>query len=177
MTGDALSDWDVKALDVPARGFKATREATPEERAEIASALDLLAVDSLTATYKITGSRGRYHLEGMIEAKCTQSCVVSLEPVPALIREQFTADFVEDDTTEPGQTGEMEVLSIPDIEMMHDGVIQTGRVVFETFAASLDPYPRKPDAAFGWTDAKAQDAESKGPFSVLASLKGKSSGK
>jgi hypothetical protein len=52
-------------------------------------------------------------------------------------------------------------------------VIDAGRVIFETLAASLDPYPRKPNAEFVWKIEKGTDPAAAGPFAGLSSLKDK----
>jgi len=65
----------------------------------------------------------------------------------------------------------------PEPEPIVAGQIAVGRVVFESLAAALEPYPRKPGAVLDWqaplpADAAATTATS--PFAVLANLKTKS---
>ena len=52
-------------------------------------------------------------------------------------------------------------------------MIDLGVVAYETLATSLDPYPRKPDAAFDWADDEnaGEEASEPGPFDVLRTLK------
>ena len=57
--------WEHAIHDIPERGLSDEREATPEELAAIARALDLLACTSLTAAYAIAPTvGGRYRLSG-----------------------------------------------------------------------------------------------------------------
>ena len=55
-------------------------------RQRIARALKLASLDKLVANYRITSiSGGGWRLAGHLEADVVQSCIVSLEPVPAHI--------------------------------------------------------------------------------------------
>ena len=65
------------------------------------------------------------------------------------------------------------MLQGPDIEPLEGHEIAIGRIVFETLAAALDPYPRKGDASFNWTEPDNPDEKKTSPFAVLAKLKGK----
>jgi len=56
------------------------------------------------------------------------------------------------------------------------GQIAVGRVVFESLAATIDPFPRKPDAVLDWQSPDPADApggKTENPFAVLANLKTK----
>src|SRR5262245_17578780 len=55
--------WDHAVLDIPERGIKEQREATPEERAHIARALELAGCAALKAEYTVKPSLdGRYRV-------------------------------------------------------------------------------------------------------------------
>jgi hypothetical protein len=49
-------------------------------------------------------------------------------------------------------------------------VIDVGRLVTEELLSGLDPYPRRADAQFEWSDEKGE-AASAHPFAALAKLK------
>jgi uncharacterized metal-binding protein YceD (DUF177 family) len=163
-------DWTVETAAIPERGLKGSRTATDTERAALADALGLLSCDALEATYQIRSlSDGVYLLEGGIDAAVTQACVITLEPVAGRVAEAFSVEFrreVADDVAEE----EAEILSAPDVEPIENDRIAVGRIVYEALSAGLDPYPRKEDAAFEWTDPKLAEGAGN-PFAVLKKLK------
>ena len=168
-----LSSWTDATTDIPDRGLSRERAASESERGEIASALQLLAVEKLVANYRISSiSGGAWRLAGELSADVVQPCIVSLEPVPAHLEEKFDVEFWQDARADESG-GDLSVLQGPDIEPLKGSEIAVGRIVFETLAAALDPYPRKSDAAFNWTEPAEQDAKKTSPFAVLAKLKGK----
>lgn len=174
MSGSApLSNWTHAAADIPDRGLSRERAVSEGECAELAGALPLLSVDKLVATYRITSiPGGGWRLIGKMIADVVQSCIVTLEPVPAHLEETFDVEFWQDaPASESG--GDLSVLQGPDIEPLQGNAIAAGRIVFETLAAGLDPYPRMGDAAFNWTEPAASDEKKSSPFAVLAKLKGK----
>ncbi len=163
-------------VDIPERGLDAVRTADAEECAAIARALDVVSVDRLEATYRIeTTRRGRYLLTGELRAELTQTCVVTLEPISSHLREPFEAEFWPADQIEAAETEAPEEEVDPterDVEPIEDSRLAVGRIVAETLATAVDPYPRKPGATFDWEDAKAAAAEAAAnPFAVLARLR------
>ncbi len=163
-------DWTIETTAVPDRGLKGTRAATEPERVALAAALGLLSCDALEATYQIRAvGDGAYRLEGGIDAAVTQACVISLEPIAGRVAEAFSVEFRREVTTEPVE-GEAEILSAADVEPIENDRIAVGRIVYEALSAGLDPYPRKDDAAFEWTDPKLAEGAGN-PFAVLKKLK------
>lgn len=168
-----LSSWNVSTLDIPSKGFERSREASAEERARIAEVLGLVSLDSLAADYRIHGlAGGGWRLTGSISAAIVQSCVVSLEPLPAQVEEEFAVEFWRD-LDEPEGGEDKAVLGGTDVEPLEVDTIPVGRIVFETLSGGLDPFPRKEGAAFEWQDEKAGQSGNANPFSVLARLKDK----
>jgi uncharacterized metal-binding protein YceD (DUF177 family) len=164
--------WSIAAGEIAGTGLKEERRATPEERKAVAAALDILSCEDLTASYEIKPlPGGRFRLDGEVEARVTQACVVTLEPVPAVVRERFSVEFRPDgEPAEAAAEGEREVFAADDIETIRDGRIDSGRIVLEYLSAALDPYPRTPGAEFEWRDPVAERSAS-GPFAALAKLK------
>ena len=169
----ALRDWAHALADIGPADVNQTRAATEEERTELARELDILSCDSLKATYRLKSlGGGRYAFSGDLAAEVTQACVVSLDPVPARIREEFSitlapAAALED---EPVVAGDREVSSIPDTAPIENDRVEAGSLIYELLSAALDPYPRKPDVEFDWVDPKLKDGN-QGPFAALAQLK------
>ncbi|MEQ1717249.1 MAG: DUF177 domain-containing protein [Hyphomicrobium sp.] len=165
--------WAHATTEIPAGGLSRERAASEAERADIAKALGIPAVERLVARYKITSiAGGGWRLEGTISAAVVQSCVVTLEPVPLTIEERFDVEFWRD-KGEPAGGEDKSVLDGPDVEPLDGDDIGAGRIVFETVSGALDPYPRKPGAAFEWQDPAAVEVEKNNPFSVLGKLKDK----
>lgn len=169
---EPLASWSHATVDVPAQGLEITRSADASERAGVAGALRLAALDKLEARYRIMSvAGGGWRLKGQIAADVVQTCVVTLEPVPSAIEEPFEVEFWRE-TSEPEGGEDRSVLEGPDVEMLTGDDIPAGRIIFETLSGALDPYPRKADAAFDWKDSAAE-SEKSNPFSVLAQLKEK----
>lgn len=167
-------DWTHAIADLPSVRT-VTRDASAAELAALTQALGVLGCQSLTVAYKIRPlSRGRYNATGECRASVSQACIVTLEPVASALVLPIDVEFSSDAgvaATGAG-TGEAEVLSLPEIEPIENGILDIGRVVFEVLAAGLDPYPRKAGATFAWDDPKAKDNK-ENPFNALAKLKPK----
>lgn len=163
-------DWMVETTAIPDRGLKGTRSASEAERTALAEALGIVSCDALEATYQIRAlGDGAYRLEGGIDAAVTQACVISLEPIAGRVAEAFSVEFRRDVRDEPVED-EAPILSAPDVERLDNDRIAVGRIVYEALAAGLDPYPRKDDAAFEWSDPKLAEGAGN-PFAVLKKLK------
>ena len=136
--------WEHAVQDIPERGLADERKASPEELAEIARALDLLACTSLPPPSRSCPTvGGRYHLTGTLRADVSQACVVTLEPVDSAIEEAFDATFWPERDMPAPSGGALDIDEEPDPEPIVAGQIAVGRVVFECLAAAIDPVPQK----------------------------------
>jgi len=165
-------DWTHAVRDVPGEGLAIERIATPEEAQRLAEVLEIISVDKLIARYRLTPrSGGRLALTGTVDAQVTQECVVTLDPVASTLSLPldvvFTSTPSRDDLT--GESS-LDDLDSPDEEPIENGVVDVGRIVLEEMTSGLDPYPRRPDASFDWTDARDEAAAEK-PFAALARLR------
>lgn len=151
-------------------------EAEVAERAALAERFDLLALERLSATLEIhpEGEGGLIRVDGRFEADLVQSCVVTLDPVPAHLDQAFTIFF----TTEPGADSSWDEAEVaPEAEdppePVKGGAIDVGEAMVQQFALALDPYPRCPDASIEALGAEPQDMRPTegGPFAELARLK------
>ena len=138
--------------------------------------LDLVALKRLALSYRLDRVGGRLRLAGQLQADVTQACVVSLEPVEAQLDVPVAVEFwpaamVEELERSAKESGGEGLLDWP--EAVVDGRIDLGPVIYETLAAALDPYPKRPGASFDWPQGSAAaPAEGKsGPFAALAALK------
>jgi hypothetical protein len=151
--------------------------ATPEERTAIAHWSGVLAVDLFAARVDVRKlSASKFALDIALTADVVQSCVVSLQPVPARIARKFTRELhfagparrgpktTESDTVMVGVIDEDEPPE--EIESLH---YDLARPVLEEYVLSLDPYPRVKGAEFGLTETPDDRPES--PFAALKTLK------
>ncbi len=159
----------IAIADIPERGLEVRFEANPDERKAVASWLDAPAVASLTAEYKLLRRGSQVRLTGELRATLTRTCVVTLEPFEAQVREPVAMRFSEhasaDGAAEASVSHDAEEEHLPD--PIVNGRIDIGAVTAEFLALGLDPYPRKPEAAFAYTE----DAGKENPFAALAGLK------
>lgn len=110
-------------------------EAAPEECAALAKRFGLLGIDYLKAECKVWRGQGAlFCVEGHIESKLTQECVVTFVPVTAEIHEDFSEKFV--------AQGQKVDEDEEDVEELQSEELDLGEVVAQYFALSLNPYPR-----------------------------------
>lgn len=182
--------FPVDATSLPEVGRRYAIEADGDARARVAVRLELPEISSLKATFDLTPGAGPLvDVVGIVEAVLTQTCVVTLGPVPATLREEVKARFTtfvapkaplkpsraggkDDDKTE-----ELVYLGDEDPpEEAVNGAIDLGELAVVHLALGLDPYPRAPGAAFkgGAWQSEEEKSEVPGPFAALARLKKKS---
>jgi uncharacterized metal-binding protein YceD (DUF177 family) len=166
---------DISRID--AAGTVERIEATEDERAALAAALGIVAIDKLAAEVTLVrDQRGLIRVDGRITADVVQNCVVSLVPVAQAIDETISLRFAEEGSSaapappkpaaeirvDPGEEDPAEVLT--------GATIDLGPIVVEHLILAIDPYPRAPGAAL--PDNPAEDLPGPGdsPFAVLAGL-------
>ena len=138
-------------------------EATPAERALLASRFGLLALDRLEAEVTLRWTAGGVlRLDGRLRAAATQRCVVSLEPVP-----QSTGPYGRHAEAEGGDPESGFAPDAP--EPLPAEGLDLGEEVAQALSLALDPYPRAPGARLA-TDG---EDEPKGAFAALRALKPK----
>ncbi len=126
--------------------------ASAAERAALARHLGLLALEQLSGRAAIDRVDGGpvVRLRVAWTADVVQSCVVTLDPVPARLDEAFEQRFVPP-AAKAGPAREVfvdvgEEAEEPP-EPLIGGRIDIGAALAEQLALALDPYPRKPGAA------------------------------
>jgi uncharacterized metal-binding protein YceD (DUF177 family) len=174
MTTPSILKRRVEAASLPATGIDVSVEATENQRAALAGAYKLVAVNGLSATATVTpGRRGSLVVEGHVTADIVQSCVVSLESVAQHIDESFSIRFVPADSQEaalpkPGAEVVVDPTQPDPPEIMEGSGIDVGALVEEIFALAIDPYPRAPDAALPADLVEPPQERKTSPFAVLA---------
>ncbi len=164
-----------EAAHLPDAGLAVDVVASDDEKAALADAYEVVAVNALSGEITLTADgRGAIIAEGRVVADIVQECVVSLEPVAQHIDEPFSVRFVPPDSPEaprPAKAGKEVVIDpgLPDPPEVIDGTtIDLGALVEEIFVLAIDPYPRAPDAALP-ADVVADGAQTgrESPFAVL----------
>jgi uncharacterized metal-binding protein YceD (DUF177 family) len=138
----------------PEAGVALELRAAPEERAQLARRFGLSSLDELVATGRLERdpASGEIRLRGVLEAALAQECVVSLEPVPARLRQPLGRRWLRVE----GQrlpAPEPELVSFgaaadedEEVELVTGRTIDLGAAVAEELGLALDPYPRAAEA-------------------------------
>ena len=145
-------------------GYKIDVEATPAECVAIATRLLVPSVESVYCQWSLRPAPdGAVEAEGSLRARLHQECVVSLDPFPVDVVEEFAVRFVtageeSEDADDPDEPDELPI---------ENGILELGEATVEQFALALDPYPRKPGAELPVPMDEAPDSA----FSALAKLR------
>lgn len=140
------------------------------ERTALSTRFGLKAIEKLEAVYHLRRDAQGVVARGHLSARLTQACVVTGDPLPAKVEQDFAIRFVPEPTT----TGEDEVELTEDecdTVFYAGGTIDLGEAAAETMALELDPYPRSPRAAEVLREAGVKSEEEAGPTKALAGLK------
>ena len=160
---------------IPDTGLHRDFEADQAAREAIAEIAGLRSILSARASLDLTLKRGgRVHVTGQVRARVGQTCVVTLDPIENEIDERIDLIFAPgeqiselSDLVEEGVESNAEVPDPP--EAIVHGIIDLGRLATDILFLALDPYPRKPGAAFE-PHVEAADPEDH-PFAALKVLR------
>jgi uncharacterized metal-binding protein YceD (DUF177 family) len=127
----------------PAAEIDLKLEASADECQGLAERFGLVAVRRLSGRARLDRSGGGevIRLRGEVDAEVVQSCVVSLEDVPASIGEAFECRFVR-----AGADLGRNLAWDQDIEPLSGPQLDLGEVFAQQLGLALDPYPHAPDA-------------------------------
>lgn len=157
------------------RESNVTVTADEAERAALAARFGLARIDSLEAVHALRRDGAGVRAKGHLTASVVQNCVVTGDPVPAAIDEEFELRFVPEASSGPDEEVELSEAEC-DTVFFAGNSIDLGEAAAETLALALDPYPRSSGAAQALSDAGVVGEEEVGPFGALASLRDKLSG-
>jgi uncharacterized metal-binding protein YceD (DUF177 family) len=143
-------------------GLDMTVEATPSECAALALRMNVPAVLAMSCDFHlIRESRDKVLARGVLRARITQTCVISLDDFDAPVEEVFQVRFVpsgeESDDVDPESDDE-----IP----FEGNAIDLGEAAAEQLGLALDPYPRMP----GVEMPEVEDEPEPHPFAALRRL-------
>lgn len=143
-------------------GLDMTVEAKPAECAALAVRMNLPAVLSLSCVFHlIREGRDKVSARGVLHARVTQTCVISLEAFNAPVEEVFQVRFVPlgEESDEPDPESDDEI-------PFEGNVIDLGEAAAEQLGLALDPYPRMP----GTEMPELQEDPEPHPFAALRRL-------
>jgi|SRR4029077_8398406 uncharacterized metal-binding protein YceD (DUF177 family) len=167
----------IAVADIPRAGLDIKVEANAKERAEIARNFNLLGIEALSGSYHVSAVSQGARVRGEVTASVRQTCVVSLDPFEARVRESVDLVFAAE--SGPRELPADRIDISPDDEdppePLLNGKIDLGAVTVEFLALGLDPHPRKPGASFAHQNSEAERPAS--PFAVLARRPGKTPSK
>jgi uncharacterized metal-binding protein YceD (DUF177 family) len=159
----------VAATDIPIAGRHFSLAADASERARLAEALGIVAIDRLVGEFDLKPrAGGAVAVVGEVQAEVVQACVVTLDPVGQSVREELELLLVPAEGVHAGGGATVENGIAADT--FENGRIDLGAIAAEHLALGLDPYPRKPGVEFeGHTESEGEGERS--PFAGLAALK------
>ena len=162
----------VEADSVGSHRMERRISANPEERAALALRFELIAIDRLEAVFSLSRAGDDViHVTGSITAAVTQSCVITLAPVPAQVAESFAVDFA-DGAARRAEDPDIDFDESDPPEPIENGHIDLGELAAEQLALALDPYPKAPGAAIPAEFSAPDEPEAAperaiNPFSIL----------
>ena len=129
-------------------GLDLTIEANPAECAALAVRMQLPALLSLSCAFQLIRQTPDSVLaRGVLRARVSQTCVISLEDFDAPVQEVFQLRFVASGL----QSDEIDPES--DDEIPFEGnLIDLGEAAAEQLGLALDPYPRMPGVELAVTE-------------------------
>lgn len=171
MQDDLVWTHEIELTSVPPQGR--SFELVPDEatRRRLAEAAGVVSIASLKVLLEVrpAGVDGA-EVVGKLEGVLRQICVASLEEFDSTVSENFSVDFAADPESEASSDDEEEIEDLPD--PIVDGKIDLGALAAEFLILSVDPYPRKPGAAFKPLPSEEAAPEPKrSPFEQLSGLK------
>ena len=166
-------------------GLQLVVTADAAERAALAKVDGLDAIGMLVGDFTVLRhGRGGLRVHGEVRASVTQICVVSLEPFDTEVRTCVDMRYASPAESEAAQAQALLALedatdkaqalaamdNVPD--PIENGRVDLGALAAEFLTLALDPYPRKPGAAFEADVAEpADDPAPASPFAALRALK------
>lgn len=168
---------------------KKLKAGEPECKA-VAERLKLVSVQSLSAEMtlsRVPGNKAVIHIQGIVKASVTQSCVVTHAPVKEYIEEEFEAWYADPasfvsiakarhERQGKSKDGDVEIPVMEereDPEPIVNGKIDLGDLVTQYLSLGLNPYPRAHGAEEGESVevAASPSAIRKNPFEALKNWK------
>lgn len=151
-------EWSYQILveEIPSQGKEFKISPSDAEKKAIASRLQIVSLEELNATLSVSRQNGHViQVSGKFDARLTQNCVVTMEPLKQDVSDEFDAWYADHEQAVPFKRVQQEALAkremidLPileedeDPEQIEDGKIDLGELVTQYLSLSLDPYPHK----------------------------------
>ena len=153
----------VRLDQVPQAGLHLEIIADAAVRAELTALAGLRELPRLEAAIEVTRDGAGLRARGVVSARVGQTCVITLEPLEAMVEEPFEVVFV------PAGAGAV-ADAAEDAEPLVDGTADLGAIAAEFLLLGIDRYPKAPGAVFA-APADTGAGEGTGPFAALAKRK------
>jgi uncharacterized metal-binding protein YceD (DUF177 family) len=171
-----LNDAGIRLDSMPATGRDVLVAANEDERAALAEAVGVTAVNALHVRLHAVKFRGGIRVTGRLTAEITQPSVVSLEPVTQAVSEPIDRVFLpggEKSFAGPAGAEVFVDLEGDDVPDHFEGPeADLSDLIVETLALGIDLYPRAEGESLDAVLPKADDAP-ESPFAALKALKDK----
>jgi uncharacterized metal-binding protein YceD (DUF177 family) len=169
----------------PDAGIAVDLAADPGERRALARRFGLLELRSLAIEGRLDRGDDSRELRflGWLEAEVVQACVVTLEPVPATIRQPVERRWRRAEPgAGPGTASPQHVWVVEqdedevEVDLATGRTIDLGEAMAEELALALDPYPRAADAddlvlrELGPNISVGAEPPAESPFAALRQL-------
>jgi uncharacterized metal-binding protein YceD (DUF177 family) len=169
----------VNVRTLPKKGQMVLHTANPEECTRIAKQFELESVESFKGECLLTPwKRDGVKLSGMVKAKFTQPCSITMEPIEVALEEEVDIIFVPDGSklSRPRTNDEGEIIFDPSGDDLPETFvgdsIDVASVWLEFMALGIDPFARKEGAVFQAQEIEnADELAADSPFAALSSLK------
>jgi uncharacterized metal-binding protein YceD (DUF177 family) len=154
----------VQLTEVPETGLHVELEAPDRVRADIADLARLRALPELKASLDVARRDTGLRVTGRVHGLVDQTCVITLDPIESAVDEVVDLLFLPG-APEPHAEGETDE-DAP--EPLVNGRVDLGAIAIEFLMLGINPYPRKPGAAF---EPPKSDSDGAHPFAALAALR------
>ena len=168
-----MSDWGrpVRLADLARGPVRLTLQPDAAARAQIAKTLELESLPALSAEVVVSPWLDGASIDGRFAATVEQICGVTLDTFEQAAAGEISLRVVPAGSPNaPEEEGgevalDLEAPDPPDVLEAEE--IDVSGYVVEHLALEIDPFPRKPGAAFAFEPGAANDS----PFAVLKGLK------
>lgn len=173
---DSFLDAAFRVDRIPADGRGISLEADEAERAALAERLKISAVELLKADLTASRLRGGLRVEGRLQARIVQPCVVTFEPVTQEIDEPIDRVLLpasqRPHEPDPGVETFVDLEGEDPPDYIDGPEVDVSELLVETLSLAIDPYPRAPGADLSELGIE-EDKDETSPFARLKALKQK----
>lgn len=160
----------VSLRELGREGIEVRLEPDAAERARLAGALGLESLPALTADLSLRPWLDGAEITGRFQAVVEQICGVTLDPFEQTLSGEIAVQVVPHGSpnapVEARGEADHEADEPDPPDVLEGDSIDVAALVSEHLALEIDPFPRKPGAAFDYEPATKEES----PFAVLKKL-------